>query len=79
MNWTRDLVGKSKTYFEDYNSIKTVLGEKSPNYNSRIVKFTDPDTNQKVTAKINKVNFARKNRKRKKEMGLSIGGVFYLD
>lgn len=57
MNWTRDLVGKSKTYFEDYNSIKTVLGEKSPNYNSRIVKFIDPDTNQKVTAKINKVNF----------------------
>ena len=57
MNWTRDLVGKSKTHFEDYHSEKTMLGEKSVNYKPRLVKFVDPDTNQKYTAKINKINF----------------------
>lgn len=57
--WSREFVGKtSAQYGQDYESQKTMNGERSENYKPRVLEFSDPEDGQIYRANFEKINFA---------------------
>ena len=56
MDWSRDIIGQVRTFYDDRESIKLVDGVQSPNYSSEFVKVIDSNGNV-IEGYIPKVNF----------------------
>ena len=56
MDWSRDIIGQVRTFYDDRESVKLVDGVQSPNYTSEYVKVIDSNGNV-IEGYIPKVNF----------------------
>lgn len=56
MDWSRDIIGQVRTFYDDRESVKLVDGVQSPNYTSDYVKVIDSNGNV-IEGYIPKVNF----------------------